>query len=90
MTAGAGGPRRWHSPAYERLGMAVGDGRTPFCDGRDEWLSEDADERAEAAEACHHCPVLTACADAARELRPTFGVWAGRDLTSTKWGAPHA
>lgn len=43
------------------------------------WISERASDRAEAAEACHGCPALDACAAVGR--REPFGVWGGRDST---------
>lgn len=47
------------------------------------WISDDPEDRAEAAEACRlgECPVWTACGKAATVGRETFGVWAGRDRT---------
>ena len=71
--------------AGERLAIALeaavfrGD-RVP-CAGREEWVSEDVDERAEAARACRPCPVTALCAAAADEHREKFGVWAGVDRT---------
>ncbi|GAB3758775.1 hypothetical protein GCM10027599_26620 [Yimella radicis] len=43
------------------------------------WLSEDAEDRAQAARWCAGCPVLAECAAAADELKACFGVWAARD-----------
>lgn len=79
-------PRRWHSTAYVSLLDTLADhaqrGRFPECHGApDTWLSEDADTRAEAARWCAPCIVLDLCEAAARELRPTHGVFAGRDWT---------
>ncbi|OLP72779.1 hypothetical protein BJM39_27435 [Salmonella enterica subsp. enterica serovar Javiana] len=70
----------------EALGRALDDldatGGTWPCRNRNEWISDDAEERAEAAEACQHCPVLEICAAVATTKPfPTHGVWGGRDLT---------
>lgn len=43
------------------------------------WLSEDSEDRAQAARWCAGCSVLAECAAAATELKATWGVWAGRD-----------
>lgn len=48
------------------------------------WLSESADERAEAALRCLDCPVLAACAEAG-QYEP-FGTWAGQDRTRPRFG----
>lgn len=45
----------------------------------DLWFAETPAGRAEAAAHCDGCVVFTACNAAATELRPRFGVWAGRD-----------
>jgi hypothetical protein len=47
----------------------------------DQWLSESAEERAIACSCCSCCPLLNLCADLADEIKPSFGVWAGRDRT---------
>jgi hypothetical protein len=71
--------------ARERLADALeaathrGD-RVP-CSGREEWISEDLDERREAAQACRPCPVSSLCHEAALEERPSWTVRAGVD-----WG----
>lgn len=60
-------------------------------DGGALWLSESAEERAEAARACieRHCPVLDECRAASQATRERFGVWAGVDRTpSAKRAAP--
>jgi hypothetical protein len=68
-----------------QLGRAVTDalsqGQAVPCVGRDEWISEDLEERAEAAALCKPCPILAACASAAPSQRRvgSFGVWAGVD-----------
>ena len=71
--------------AGERLASALeaadDRGDTVPCAGRAEWISEDVDERAEAARACRPCPVTALCAAAADEHREKFGVWAGVDRT---------
>lgn len=50
------------------------------------WLSEDAEDRSQAARWCRGCPVLTECAAAAVELGATWGVWAGVDRSSNRAG----
>jgi hypothetical protein len=59
--------------------------RTP-CFDDDAWISDDPDDRAEAARRCLACPVLDPCALAAHEIRPrlVFGVWAGHDFESKR------
>lgn len=57
------------------------DGLAVPCHDRDEWLSEDAQVRAEAAGACSWCPVKSRCAALAAAAKPEFGVWAGKDRT---------
>lgn len=47
----------------------------------DAWFAETPAERAEAAAECDGCAVFNLCAAAAAEIRPRFGVWAGRDWT---------
>ncbi len=45
------------------------------------WLSDDPDDRADAAQACRGCPVATECLTYAHVHRTTFGVYGGRDFT---------
>jgi hypothetical protein len=59
----------------------------PPCAGRDEWISDDREEREWAGWHCAHCPVLDACRDAADEQREGFGVWAGRDYSNRRAAA---
>lgn len=60
--------------------------RPPCTRGGDAWLSEDADERAEAAEACGRCPAVlrAACREAGRFQ--SFGVFGGVDVTRRSAG----
>lgn len=85
MTREATLPRRWHSPAYVTLLDALADhaqrGDFPECHGSDDWLSEAPEVRAEAARWCAPCIVLGQCTEAARELKPSFGVFGGKDWT---------
>jgi len=62
------------------LTLAARDQRTP-CQGRysELWTSEDSTQRAEVAQHCAGCSLLTKCADYATELKASFGVWAGVD-----------
>ncbi|WP_146805152.1 WhiB family transcriptional regulator [Cellulomonas persica] len=52
----------------------------PCTSGDPAWISprSTAAEVAEACLRCRSCLVLVPCGEAARELRPSFGVWAGR------------
>lgn len=67
--------------AYDDLSAALDDladaGHRWPCRGRSEWIEEDPAVLAEAAQACAGCCVLSACAAAGAELRPSAGVWAG-------------
>lgn len=85
MTREASLPRRWYSPAYVQLLDALATnaerGRFPICRGSDAWLSESPEVRADAAARCAPCVVLAECTEAARELKPSFGVFGGRDWT---------
>ena len=49
------------------------------CAGRDEWTSENVDDRADAAQCCGWCPLLDACRALAEAEEPKAGVWAGTD-----------
>lgn len=90
MRAKPTGPARWLKGAAEHreltlaIEAALDDGLAVPCRDRDEWLSEDAHERAEAAEACGRCPVKPRCRALAAAMRPDFGVWAGRDRTRAR------
>lgn len=52
------------------------------------WLSEDADERAEAARLCTPCPVLVVCRKTATAARESWGVWGGRDVAPPRATPP--
>lgn len=54
------------------------------CHERDEWVSDDATERAAAAAACQHCPVLAPCRTVADLRKERHHVWGGRDRTVTQ------
>lgn len=72
--------------ASERLALALeaaehrGD-RVPCRRGDDAWLSDDLEDRREAARRCLACCVMALCDAAAREERPSWTVRAGVD-----WG----
>lgn len=53
------------------------------CRGRSDWTDDDRDVRAEAAAACQHCPVTALCGTYAHAADERFGVWAGRDRTTS-------
>lgn len=71
--------------ATERLNQALTaattTGRFIPCLGREEWLSENCEERAEATKECTDCPVIDECRNLAETTKSRFGVWAGRDRT---------
>ena len=59
-------------------------GERPRCgdwNDNNPWVSDDPRLRAMAARWCAGCPILGECAQAAQEMKATFGVWAGRDRT---------
>lgn len=67
------------------------DERPPCCypDKAPLWLSEDREERTEAAAHCDGCVIWDACLDAGESAgltggRATFGVWAGWDASKGK------
>lgn len=71
--------------AHERLALALLYAvesvlRVP-CIGDGRWLSEDGQEREEAALGCDGCPSVIECGQAADETGERFGVWAGADRT---------
>ena len=72
--------------AAERLREALADAEhrgdsVPCRRGDDAWLSEDLDDRREAARRCLGCCVMALCHAAAVEERPSWTVRAGVD-----WG----
>lgn len=81
------------SPLSVALVKLAEDGRRPRCGepgGPELWLSEDADERAQAAGLCVGCSVLIECENAAKQHRVTFGTWAGVDRTRRVGGRRNA
>lgn len=71
-----------HARAHQRLADALLNIQHPHalpCRLDDRFISEKADERAEAADMCLDCPVFVPCGDAGR-FEP-FGIWAGVDRT---------
>lgn len=66
------------------------DYRTPCADKTDRhlWTSDQAEERAEAAQLCSPCVVLDLCqaAGQSQKHRDRFGVWGGIDITPPKVG----
>jgi Transcription factor WhiB len=78
--------------AAETMGLAllemVDHGQRPPCGySSDSWMSEDPGERATAARRCAGCPLFKVCAGLASEIKPSFGVWAGRDWTKQQRAA---
>lgn len=73
-----------NSTPLARLAMSLAGQRVP-CAGRTaDWYADDAGDRAEAAQACLLCPVLTACDETAEANREQFGVWGGVDRQQVK------
>lgn len=64
-------------------------GQRPRCgdwnDGNP-WLADDPGLRAMAARWCEGCPIVEPCAQAAKEMKASFGVWGGRDVTKRSEG----
>jgi Transcription factor WhiB len=72
-------------PAWLSLSAALEDlGRPPVCAADPEAWAADAKPRvrAEAMEACGHCPVLKACAAYADAAGEKHGVWGGVDRST--------
>lgn len=44
------------------------------------WLSDNRDEREQAANACEFCPAIAECFEFAKATRTEFGVWGGKDF----------
>lgn len=84
-------PAEAHGRLQFALAKAVTDRSHVPCTGRDGHLftSDDAEERATAAELCDGCPVLTECALAAESTDERWHVWAGvdRGANPTRKGA---
>lgn len=74
-------PAEAHARLQYALAGAAAAGRYVPCTGRDRalWVSDDAQERAVAAELCAGCPVLTECSLAAESTRERWHVWGGID-----------
>lgn len=65
-----------------RIAELVDRGVLPPCGDRDvSWafITDDPDARRQAARLCTACAALETCRSTAAVLRPTAGVWAGRD-----------
>lgn len=78
------------STAQQHLTAALvrlaSEGRCPPCGSWREsnpWVSDEPQERAQAALWCRGCPVLLECGEAADEMGERFGVWGGIDRTLT-------
>jgi hypothetical protein len=63
--------------------------KTPCQSDPELWVSERPEDRAEAARACHTCPVeaFQACERLAADTRPDMGVYAGEDYHHRKYPA---
>ena len=67
---------------HAAMTRAQAEGQPAPCVGRPEWVSERADDVRHARRQCGECPVLMLCEQAAREVEPDSGVWAGRDMAA--------
>lgn len=56
-------------------------GSTPCLNDPEPFTSGSWQQRAEAAAACSHCPILSACRDYAEAQAESWHVWAGVDRT---------
>ena len=65
--------------AWRALQDVLDDCYSVPCNGRTEWISESAEDRAYAAGHCRGCPALTACGKYADAARERDRVWGGRD-----------
>lgn len=63
------------------LALTHHDVRPPCGDGSDRWVSDDRDQRDDAARLCQSCPLIVVCRDYDNAVHPTHGVWAGVDRT---------
>ena len=70
-------------PAWRTLSALLTEQTPPCAVAPDLWFSDDADSRADAAQACEYCPtrIHIACAEYANTAREQHGVWAGHDRT---------
>lgn len=66
---------------YRLLLVATAEARTPCQADPGPFISEEVEDRREAAQACVGCPVLSLCAQFADLNRETSNVWGGRDRT---------
>lgn len=55
--------------------------RTPCQESPELWVSEFLDARREAAAACDHCPAFDWCAREIIWIKPTHGIFAGKDYS---------
>lgn len=58
-------------------------GSTPCLNDPERFTSESRQQRAEAAAACSHCPVLSECRAYADAQAESWHVWAGTDRSPT-------
>lgn len=64
-------------PAWLRLQAAIDAAGPTVCRDRDEWISDNDEDREYAANHCGGCPVLRQCGEYADAAREREGVWAG-------------
>lgn len=76
-------PAEFMALHHALLDLEVNGDRTPCQRDPEPYHSDAPGERAEAAEACGSCPVITACATYADAAGERWGVWAGIDRTKT-------
>lgn len=67
---------------YLEIGFALRGRESPCMSSTSNaWLSDNPDERKQAAAACEFCPAMAECFEFARATRVEFGVYGGQDLT---------
>lgn len=55
--------------------------KTPCQEAPELWVSDFVDARREAAAACDHCPAFDWCAREIIRIKPTHGIFAGKDYS---------
>lgn len=63
------------------LSILLDAGHVVACAASGQATSDDATERAQAAQTCIPCPMRGACLELAREEKHKFGVWGGVDFS---------
>jgi Transcription factor WhiB len=63
------------------LSLTHQDRRPPCTHDPDRWVSDDRDQRDDAARLCGRCPLTVVCREYAEAVHPTHGVFGGVDFT---------